>query len=158
MGESRDSVLIDLKESWDKSKEPRNCSVCGKPMTHMESNSGRSSWVCFDCNITINAPPQSVADLALWSRVLRYFLHGVAFSVLITVLGVFWIFSLVILITIGSFLGLILGFAILFPLVGGMNTLISRFVWGFYMRSSLWDVCLHDLGCQLFSCSQVWFS
>ena len=109
----------------------------------MESNTGKGSWVCFDCNITLKTPSRSTGDFPFSKRVPRYFVHGIVFAVLFLLLEIFWIVSIVFLVMIGSFIGLIIGFAILFPIVGGINTVVSKLVWGFYMKSSLGDIFLH---------------
>jgi hypothetical protein len=67
------------------------------------------------------------------------------FAALFLLHEIFWIHFIVFLVMVGSFIGLIIGFAILFPIVGGINTVVSKLVWGFHMKNSLGDIFLHGL-------------
>ena len=64
-----------------------------------------------------------------WRNPLKYFLHGISFSVLLLVLAFAWAFILGILVILGSFIGLIIGFVVLFFLIGGLNTFLTGVIW-----------------------------
>jgi len=66
---------------------------------------------------------------------LRYFVHGILFSVLYLVLAFFWIFILVALVSVGLIIGFIIGFVVFFFFLGGINV---------YLTDRLWDVSVRD--------------
>jgi hypothetical protein len=78
-------------------------------------------------------------------KIREIFVHGIAFTVLFFALEFLWIFSSLILVAIGSFLGLIIGILLLFLIVGAVNSVVSRFVWGFSMQDSAINIFLHGL-------------
>jgi F0F1-type ATP synthase assembly protein I len=74
----------------------------------------------------------------------KYFIHGIAFSLLFTVLTVVWIFTSLILVLLGSLLGLIIGIGILMLIIGGLNSLLTSFLW-FPVKTSLWSILSHGI-------------
>jgi len=63
-------------------------------------------------------------------RLLRkYFIHGIAFSLLFLVLSFMWTVVLALLVGLGSVIGLILGFALLFLMIGYLNSEITKLLW-----------------------------
>jgi len=80
----------------------------------------------------------------IWKILIKYFVHGIAFSLLFTVLGIAWIFGLLALVMIGSFLGLIIGLGLLILIVGFVNAVITTQLW-FAVKSGFWDILLHGL-------------
>jgi len=72
----------------------------------------------------------------------KYFLHGLAFSLLLFIVAMFSMFLLVILTYVGSLLGIILGLAILVILTGFANTFITEKLW-FRMETS-WTKYLYQ--------------
>jgi hypothetical protein len=65
--------------------------------------------------------------------------------VLLLVLEFLWAFFSVFLVAIGSFIGLIIGILLLFLIVGAVNSVVSRFVWGFSMKDSAVSIFFHGL-------------
>ena len=64
-----------------------------------------------------------------WQDLVKYFLHGIAFSLLFVILGIAWAFVLVLLIGFGSFIGLIIGIVLLLLIVGVLNAALGAFLW-----------------------------
>ena len=64
-----------------------------------------------------------------WQDLVKYFIHGIAFSLLFVLLAVVWAFVLVLLIGLGSFIGLIIGIALLLLIVGVLNAGLGAFLW-----------------------------
>jgi predicted lysophospholipase L1 biosynthesis ABC-type transport system permease subunit len=69
------------------------------------------------------------------SSLVRYFLHGIAFSVLFSLLAIGWVFILAFLTVIGYIIGLMLGLIVLFLIIGGLNAFLTDFVWSIPVRS-----------------------
>jgi hypothetical protein len=63
------------------------------------------------------------------TQLAKYFLHGVAFSLLFFILAIVWALVFGVLIVLGSFIGLIIGIVLLFFIVGGLNAFLSEIVW-----------------------------
>lgn len=75
----------------------------------------------------------------------KYFVHGILFSILGLVLVFVWAAVLIVLVLLGSFLGLLIGFIVLFLLVGWLNSVITGFVWHVSIRTDWKTVLLHGL-------------
>jgi len=73
---------------------------------------------------------------------MKYFVHGIAFSLLFTVLAITWIFGFSLLILLGSFIGLIIGLILLMLIIGFVNNLITTFLW-FSVKWGTWDILFH---------------
>ncbi len=73
----------------------------------------------------------------------KYFIHGIAFSLLFSILYIAWGFGLLILATLGAFIGLIIGLGILFVIMGEINITITSWLWFPVEESSFWDVLKH---------------
>ena len=69
------------------------------------------------------------------SEVLKYFAHGIAFSFLYLLLSYFWVFLFAALIDIGLIIGFIIGVALFFLILAGINV---------YLSSRLWDISVRD--------------
>ena len=74
----------------------------------------------------------------------KYFVHGLAFSLLFLILVVAWAFILIILVSLGFLIGLIIGLGLLFLIVGGLNTFITSLLW-FEVKKGFWDLLLHGV-------------
>jgi hypothetical protein len=74
----------------------------------------------------------------------RYFVHGLAFSLMFLVLAIVWVFLLIILVGIGFFIGLIIGLGLLFLIIGGLNSFITSLLW-FEVKKGFWDLLLHGV-------------
>jgi ribosomal protein L37AE/L43A len=143
----RDSAIRDLQDSWDKSGvlEPKNCPKCGQPMEYHKTDEGESFWTCQKCDLSIEISTMATPMMPLWEKIARFFVHGIAFSALLFVLEFLWVFSSLFLVMIGSFLGLIIGILLLFLIVGAVNSVVSRFIWGFSMKDSTVSIFFHGL-------------
>jgi len=75
----------------------------------------------------------------IWKTIVKYFVHGAAFSVIFTILAILWLFGLLLLIILGSFIGLIIGFVLLILIMGGLNSALTSVLW-FPVRTSFWNV------------------
>jgi hypothetical protein len=80
------------------------------------------------------------------SRLARYFLHGIAFSILFFLLGLVWIVILAILVMVGAFIGFIIGFIVLFFFIAGLNTVLTEFIWSTTIESGWKTLLIHGLG------------
>lgn len=89
-------------------------------------------------------PPTSLIQRVNFRVLLKYFVHGILYSVLGIVVLFVWIFILLSLITIGSFLGLLIGLGVFVLLIGGLNSIITSFLW-FPVKMSFWNVFFHGL-------------
>lgn len=65
-----------------------------------------------------------------WRRnTLKYFLHGILFSIIMLVLAFVWTLIFVLLIAVGLFIGLIIGVIVLFLILGGLNSFLADLIW-----------------------------
>ncbi len=74
----------------------------------------------------------------------KYFLHGIAFSVLFLLLGIGWAVILVILVSLGFIIGLLIGLVLLFLIVGYLNSFITSLLW-FEVKRGFWDLLFHGV-------------
>ncbi|MGB9778248.1 MAG: hypothetical protein ACPLW8_02485 [Candidatus Bathyarchaeales archaeon] len=77
-----------------------------------------------------------------WKTVAKYFAHGIVFSTLYTILYIAWAFGLLILVQLGSFIGLIIGFVLLILIIGFVNCFVTSWLW-FPVDSGFWQILLH---------------
>jgi len=75
----------------------------------------------------------------------KYFLHGILFSIIYTGLMIVWAAVLVALILLGAWIGLIIGLALLFFVVGATNVILMHYLWGVTVESDLLSTFLHGL-------------
>jgi hypothetical protein len=80
------------------------------------------------------------------SRLARYFLHGIAFSILFMLLAFVWVIILAILVVVGSLIGLIIGFVVLFFFMAGLNTVLTDSIWSTTVDSGWKTLLIHGLG------------
>lgn len=80
----------------------------------------------------------------MWKILAKYFLHGIGFSLLFTVLAIAWVVGLITLVMLGSLIGLIIGFVLLMLTLGFANSIITSFLW-FPVKMSWTDTGLHGL-------------
>ena len=73
-----------------------------------------------------------------WRDLPRYFVHGIAFSMLFFVLAIVWVFAFAVLSFIGAVIGLVIGIVLLFLLVGFANSVVTSVLW-FKVKFGLWD-------------------
>lgn len=79
------------------------------------------------------------------SLLLRYFIHGFAYSILMLILGVLWAVTFAVLLVIGSFIGFIIGLLVLFVLVGGLNSLLTDIIWSVHVKTGWTTILVHGL-------------
>jgi hypothetical protein len=82
---------------------------------------------------------------SLSARATKYFLHGIAFSLLLLVLEIVWVFMLVFLVIIGFIVGLIIGFIILFFIIGGLNAVLTQSIWKTYIKKDWKNLLAHGI-------------
>lgn len=59
----------------------------------------------------------------------KYFLHGIAFSLIFLVVGIAWAVITVLLVVCGLFLGLAIALVLLFVLMGYVNSFVTEALW-----------------------------
>ena len=79
-----------------------------------------------------------------WKNLAKYFVHGIAFSLLFTILAIIWAFILLILVSLGWFIGLIIGLGILMLIIGGLNSFLTDLLW-FPVKTSFWSILGHGI-------------
>lgn len=79
-----------------------------------------------------------------WKIITKYFIHGIVFSFFFTVLVIAWTIGLLMLVVLGSFIGLAIGVAVLILTVGFLNAVITTQLW-FKVKTGFWDLLLHGL-------------
>lgn len=75
------------------------------------------------------------AEQGIWKVLAKYFVHGLSFSLIMTVLVFVWVFFLAVLIVMGSFIGLIIGLIVLLFIIGGLNSFLTETIWSIYTRT-----------------------
>jgi hypothetical protein len=83
----------------------------------------------FTVNIIIRNAMGEAEHYSQKSVLARYFLHGIAFSFLLLLLEIGWMFILVFLAVIGFIIGIILGLIVLFFIIGALNAFLTDLVW-----------------------------
>lgn len=78
-----------------------------------------------------------------WRAPLKYFLHGVSFSLFMLVLGLVWVVLLLMLAAVGFIIGLIIGLVVLFILVGGLNSFLTDMIWGIPIKTDWKSLLAH---------------
>lgn len=66
----------------------------------------------------------------------RYFVHGILFSILLSVLALAWVFIAVMLVAVGFIIGFIIGVVVLFFMIGGLNVVLTSFLWDMTIESN----------------------
>jgi hypothetical protein len=79
-----------------------------------------------------------------WKNLVKYFAHGIAFSLLFAILAIAWAFILVILVGFGFIIGLMIGVGLLFLIMGFLNSVITTHLW-FEVKTEFWDLLFHGL-------------
>jgi hypothetical protein len=86
-----------------------------------------------------------VGEYLDWTVFAKYFVHGIAFSLLFIVLGLVVLFVTVALVAIGSLIGLIIGLGILMLAIGGLNCFLAEVIWGVHAKTSFWSLFFHGI-------------
>jgi len=79
-----------------------------------------------------------------WKVILKFFVHGFAFSLLFSFLFFIWVGGLAILVSLGSFIGLIIAFGLLMLIIGFVNYILTPWLW-FPVKAEFWDILIHGL-------------
>lgn len=79
-----------------------------------------------------------------WKNLAKYFVHGMAFSLIFTFLAIAWIFGSLILVMLGSIIGLIIAFGILMLIMGSLNIFLTGLLW-FPVKTSFWSIVGHGI-------------
>jgi hypothetical protein len=87
---------------------------------------------------------EEIAD-SLLSLCIRYFLHGIVFSLLFFVLVFFGVFLTFFLVIIGSWLGLIIGIVFILFLMGALNVGLTEIIWGTMVGTGLIRLLAHGV-------------
>lgn len=64
-----------------------------------------------------------------WKIFGKYFLHGILFSVFFLLLGIAWIFMMILLVSLGAIIGFIIGIGLLF-LIEALSTRLLEYTFG----------------------------
>lgn len=81
----------------------------------------------------------------LWKTIVKIFLHGLSFWLLSVSLLLGWFILTLALASIGYILGLMVGFSLLFLIIGYGNSMISRHLWSTSSNPSLTSHFFHGL-------------
>ena len=77
-----------------------------------------------------------------WRNLAKYFVHGLAFTILFFVLGLMWFGVLIFLVSVGFIIGLIIGLVVLFVIIGFLNSAITTYLW-FDVKGGIWSFFVH---------------
>lgn len=91
----------------------------------------------------INPVPADETPVVSKPLMLKYFLHGIAFSLIMVGLVIIWAVLLVMLIMIGSVLGLFIGIAAFLFSIGGLNVILTNEIWHVEVKSDWKNVLAH---------------
>lgn len=111
-------------------------------LTRVSSDSEREVREIFDTSGTTERSEEQKDSIPRLLR--KYFIHGIAFSLLFLVLGFMWAFVFALLIGLGSFIGLIIGFALLFLIIGYLNSEITKWLW-FDVKTETLSLLVHGI-------------
>lgn len=78
---------------------------------------------------------------AYWS-IVKYFMHGAIFSLLLFVLTGVWAFALIALVSIGWIIGFVIGLGLLFLVAGFLNAFVTDLLW-FAVKTGFWRLLGH---------------
>lgn len=90
-------------------------------------------------------PPAPLPEEGYPRRVTKYFIHGIAYSVIMVVLVFLWVFAAVLLVAVGWLIGLIIGFILLFVILGGLNCFLTVTVWSISTKTAWTSLLGHGL-------------
>ena len=66
----------------------------------------------------------------------RYFLHGIFYSILMSIMLLAWVYLFAILTAFGFIIGLVIGFVLLFVIMGAINAFVTENVWDVKIQAS----------------------
>jgi hypothetical protein len=79
------------------------------------------------------------------SLLLKYSVHGLAFSLIMFILGFGLVFLLVFLVVLGFIIGLIIGFLILLVVYAGINVFLMDRIWDVLIKTDWKSLLAHGL-------------
>jgi hypothetical protein len=79
----------------------------------------------------------------LTHELIKYFVHGIAFSFLLLILGIAWVILFAVLVMVGMFIGLIIGLVCLFYIIGGLNVVLTNLIWDVQVMSDWKHILAH---------------
>jgi hypothetical protein len=82
-------------------------------------------------------------ELSLSTSLLKYFEHGILFSLIMSGLVIVWAFVLAVLLVTGFIIGLIIGLLILLFILGGLNTSLTSWIWDVPIRTDWKSLLAH---------------
>jgi len=106
-----------------------------------EEEIAKPKWELF--GLPTPPPTEPTKGLNL-KTISKYFIHGLAFSILFLILGIVMVFILAILVSLGSIIGLIIGIGLLFLSMGALNGAITDLLW-FKVSESLLSALFHGI-------------
>lgn len=80
-----------------------------------------------------------------WIDLAKYFIHGMAFSLILMVLGFVWFFLVLVLVSIGFLLGFLIGLILLFFLIGGLNSILTNTIWSIPIETGWKSLLSHGI-------------
>lgn len=86
---------------------------------------------------------ENVEKQPWWKSLLKYFVHGIAFSIIDTLMTVVWALVLVVLVIAGSIIGLIIGLIILILIMGALNSILTDFIWSIQIKMGWKSLLTH---------------
>ncbi|MDH5483120.1 MAG: hypothetical protein OEY22_09635 [Candidatus Bathyarchaeota archaeon] len=81
----------------------------------------------------------------VWRALVKYFAHGLGFSILFGLLLFVWVAIFVVLVIGALIIGLIIGIGLLVLFVGFINSFLMSVIWGFSMKTSFWSIISHGI-------------
>jgi hypothetical protein len=81
----------------------------------------------------------------VWKTLGKYFVHGIGFSIIFTILTIVWAAILVVLVLVGFIIGLIIGLGLLLLFIGFINSVLMSMIWGVSMKTNFWSILSHGL-------------
>ncbi len=75
----------------------------------------------------------------------KYFMHGLAFTVILYGLTFVWTSVLPFLTAIGSRIGLVVGFVVFIFILGGLNSLLAQNIWSFSIKTKWTSLLGHGV-------------
>jgi hypothetical protein len=88
-------------------------------------------------SIELPAPPPTVPPKRLdFKTISKYFIHGVAFSIIMLALVFVWVFITVFLVVIGSVIGLLIGFVVYLFILSGLNSFLVNLIWSISIKTA----------------------
>jgi len=80
-----------------------------------------------------------------WDIFVKYFLHGIIFSVFFLVLEFIWTFVIILLVGLGFIIGFIIGMGLLFLIVGFINMSLGFYLWNIETEMGFWNIFFQGL-------------